>query len=254
MSQSTSRLNAMQFVEQVLDTHPTIAVFDCDGTLWKGDSGADFFYWEMEQGFIAPEIILAIKHRYNEYLAGRVDELTICGEMIQINKGVEDALLRRAAIEFFGSIVAPRIFPEMLQLIWRLAEQGCQVWAVSSTNNWVVEAGASAFGIPAERVLAATLAVENGRVTDRLLRVPTDELKQTAIEEVIARRVDAVFGNSMHDFAMLEKAREAYAIHPNRDLEARAIELGWTVYWPDGTPSPDKKIVDPAVDHGEHSH
>jgi phosphoserine phosphatase len=153
--------------------------------------------------------------------------------MIQINKGVEDLRLRAAASEFFGKIVAPRIFPEMLELTRQLAQQGCELWAVSSTNNWVVEVGAAAFGIPPERVLAATLAVEDGRVTDRLLRVPTDELKQTAIEEVIARPVHAVFGNSIHDFAMLEKARDPYAIHPNRELETRAAELGWTIYWPE---------------------
>ncbi len=235
MIQPTLSLSAVQFLQQVLDRRPAIAVFDCDGTLWSGDSGADFFYWEMEQGFIAPEIIPAIKHRYSEYLAGRVDELAICGEMIQINQGVEDARLREAAREFFGKIVAPRIFAEMLELTRQLAGQGCELWAVSSTNNWVVEAGAAAFGIPPERVLAATLAVEDGLVTDRLLRVPTDELKQTAIEEIIARPVDAVFGNSIHDFAMLEKARNAYAIHPNRELETRATELGWTVYWPEAS-------------------
>jgi phosphoserine phosphatase len=128
--------------------------------------------------------------------------------------------------------VAPRIFPELQQLTRQLAAQGCELWAVSSTNNWVVEAGAAAFGIPAERVLAATLAIEDGLVTDRLLRVPTDELKQTAIEEVIGKPVDAVFGNSMHDFAMLERARDAYTVNPNRDLEAKAAELGWNVYWP----------------------
>jgi phosphoserine phosphatase len=234
LSQPSLSLSAVQFVQQVLASRPAIAVFDCDGTLWSGDAGADFFYWEMEQGFIAPEIIPAIKHRYSEYLAGRVDELAICGEMIQINKGVEDARLRKAARdEFFPNVVAPRIFAEMLELTRQLAQHGCEMWAVSSTNNWVVEAGAAAFGIPAERVLAAALAVEDGLVTDRLLRVPTDELKQTAIQEVIARPVDAVFGNSMHDFAMLERARNAYAIHPNRELETRATELGWTVYWPE---------------------
>jgi phosphoserine phosphatase len=235
LNHPTLSLSAVQFLQQVLAGRPATAVFDCDGTLWSGDSGADFFYWEMEQGFIAPEIIPAIKHRYSEYLAGRVDELAICGEMIQINKGVEDARLREAAREFFANIIAPRIFPEMLELTRQLAQQGCEVWAVSSTNNWVVEAGAAAFGIPPERVLAATLAVEDGVVTDRLLRVPTDELKQTAIEEVIARPVDAVFGNSMHDFAMLERARDAYAIHPNRELEKQATELGWTIYWPEAS-------------------
>jgi len=45
--------------------------------------------------------------------------------------------------------------------------------------------------------------------------------------------VDAVFGNSMHEFAMLARARDAYAINPNRDLEAKAAELSWNIYWPE---------------------
>lgn len=233
MSHSSPTLTAVQFVQQVLVTRPAIAVFDCDGTLWSGDAGSDFFYWEMANGFIAPEIVSAIIHRYNEYLAGRVDELAICGEMIQINKGLPVERLRTAAREFFREVVKPRIFPELQELTDQLVAQGCELWAVSSTNNWVVEEGAAAFGIPRERVLAATLAVEDGLVTDRLLRVPTDELKQAAIEEVIGRPVDAVFGNSMHDFAMLEKAKVAYAVNPNPELEARAKALGWKVYWPE---------------------
>jgi phosphoserine phosphatase len=233
LSHSSPTLSSVQFVQQVLATHPAIAVFDCDGTLWSGDAGAEFFYWELERGLVSPEIANAIRHRYDEYLAGRVDELAICGEMIQINKGVTDRRLRDCASEFFDAVVRRRIFPEMRELTRQLAAQGCELWAVSSTNNWVVEAGAAAFGIPAERVLAATLAVEDGLVTDRLLRVPTDELKQTVIEGIIGRPVDAVFGNSMHDFAMLERAKSAYAVNPNADLAAMATELGWSVYWPE---------------------
>lgn len=232
MSHTSLSPTSVQFVQKVLATRPAIAVFDCDGTLWSGDAGADFFYWEMERGLIAPEVVAAIKERYNGYLAGQVSELAICGEMIQINKGVPLARLREAAREFFGEVVRPRIFPELLDLTHQLVAQGCEVWAVSSTNNWLIEEAAGVFGIPIERVMAATLAVDNGIVTDRLLRVPTDELKQTAIEEVIKRKVDAVFGNSMHDFAMLEKAKNAYAINPNPDLAVKAAELGWTVYWP----------------------
>jgi phosphoserine phosphatase len=233
LSHTSPSLTSVQFVQQVLVTRPSIAVFDCDGTLWSGDSGADFFYWEMERGFVPAEIIPEIKHCYSEYLAGRVDELSICGKMIQINKGVSLERIREGAREFFHQVVEHRIFPEILELTRQLSAQGCELWAVSSTNNWVVEAGAAAFGIPAEHVLAATLAVEDGLVTDRLLRVPTDELKQTAIEEVIGRTVDAVFGNSMHDFAMLEKAKAAYAINPNPELAEKAKELGWRVYWPE---------------------
>ena len=224
---------ASVFLQQVLATRPAIAVFDCDGTLWWGDAGADFFYWELERGLVAPEIVPQIKHRYDEYLAERVDELTICGEMIQINKGVAQERMRQAARQFFHEVVGRRIFREMQELTRRLAEQGCELWAVSSTNEWVVEVGAAEFGIPPERVLAATLAVEDGLVTDRLLRVPTDELKQTLIEEVIGRPVDVAFGNSIHDFAMMEKAKSAYAINPNPDLWSKATKLGWNVYWPE---------------------
>ncbi len=67
----------------------------------------------------------------------------------------------------------------------------------------------------------------------KLIRVPTDELKAMAIREVIQRDVQAVFGNSIHDLAMLELARDAYAVNPNPDLAAEARQRGWTVYFPD---------------------
>ncbi len=110
MSQSTSTLTPIQFVQQVLATKPEIAVFDCDGTLWSGDAGADFFYWELERGYVAPEVEKAIRERYDGYLAGQVSELAICGEMIQINKGVPDAKMREGAKEFFRTVVAPGSF------------------------------------------------------------------------------------------------------------------------------------------------
>jgi len=87
----------------------------------------------------------------------------------------------------------------------------------------VVEAGAARFQIPRERVLAACLHHEEGLATDRLHRVPTGNLKAEAIREVIRRPVDGVFGNSVHDLAMLEIARYPFCINPNPDLEQVAI-------------------------------
>ena len=100
---SSPSLDAIQFVQQVLATRPTLAVFDCDGTLWSGDAGADFFYWEIAQGIHrAGDCSRDHGQRYNEYLAGRVDELAICGEMIQINKGVPGCMLARARPRVFS--------------------------------------------------------------------------------------------------------------------------------------------------------
>ncbi len=172
---------ATEFVDSVLALKPAIAVFDCDGTLWSGDAGADFFYWEIERGLVSREVGELARARYDDYQAGRVGEEQMCGEMVTINRGVSCEALYRTAAEFFDEVVAHRIFPELQELTHRLKEQGCELWAVSSTNNWVVEVGAERFGIARDRVLAASVDVENGCASDRLIRVPTDELKAIVI-------------------------------------------------------------------------
>lgn len=221
-----------EFVDHVLGLKPSIAVFDCDGTLWSGDAGADFFYWEIERGIVSPEMATWARERYDAYKAGKVSEVEICGEMVAMNRGVSQERMQQAAHEFFDDVVAHRIFPELQELTHRLTKQGCQLWAVSSTNNWVVEVGAERFGIPQKRILAASVEVENGLATDHLIRVPTDELKVAAIREVIGRPMEAVFGNSVHDQAMLEIAKWPFCVNPNADLQQVARERGWPIYQP----------------------
>lgn len=223
---------AGEFVRSVLELRPRIAAFDCDGTLWSGDAGADFFDWEMALGLIPADVVRWIRPRYADYKAGKVDEDVMCGEMVTIHKGLTEKDLEAAAERFFADVVTPRIFPEMQVLTKALAEAGCELWAVSSTNEWVVRAGTRHFGIPDDHVLAACVHIENACASDRLKRVPTDEGKATAIREVIARDLDAAFGNSMHDAAMLEVAPRAFAINPNPDLEQLARKRGWTIYHP----------------------
>jgi phosphoserine phosphatase len=223
-----------QFIASVLALKPSIAVFDCDGTLWSGDAGADFFYWEIERGLVSPEVGEWALARYKEYVAGNVGEEQMCGEMVTMNRGLSHEALQRAAEEFFDEKVSQRIFPELLELTRRLAGQGCELWAVSSTNDWVVEAGARRFGIAQDHVLAACVHIEDGCATDRLVRVPTDELKVIVIRDVIGKPMEAVFGNSIHDQAMLEMAKWPFCVNPNPDLEQVARKRGWMVYWPAG--------------------
>ena len=226
---------ASEFIESVLALKPAIAVFDCDGTLWNGDSGRDFFYWEIERGLVSREIADAMLARYRLYVAGEVGEEPMCAEMVTMHRSLPIDDLHRAAEEFFVEVVSPRVFPEMLELTRRLAAQGCDLWAVSSTNNWVVEAGAARFGIARDHVLAACVHAENGHATDRIHRVPTGNLKAVAIREVIGKPVHGVFGNSIHDHAMLEMAKHPFCINPNPDLEQAAKQKDWPIYWPVGT-------------------
>jgi phosphoserine phosphatase len=226
---------AQQFIDSILALRPRLAVFDCDGTLWSGDSGADFFYWELERKIVPPQIAEWAVPRYEDYKAGNVGEEVMCGEMVTINAGLSEQLLEEESEEFFSRVVAGRIFPEMLRLTRELAAAGTELWAVSSTNLWTVRAGVKRFGIPAENVLAAAVHVEAGYATDRLVRVPSGPAKAMAIAEVVRRPVDACFGNSIHDLAMLNLAAHPFVINPNPDLEGIARKRAWKIYWPQQT-------------------
>jgi phosphoserine phosphatase len=122
----------------------------------------------------------------------------------------------------------------MRQLISELQDSGCDIWAVSSTNEWVIGEAMKHFGIPQGKILATSVEIENGIITDRLIRVPSGIGKPKAILEVIGRPPDAAFGNSRWDVEMLLIARYAVAVNPNPDLEQVARQRGWTVYWPEG--------------------
>lgn len=227
---------ANEFLESVLRLEPRVAAFDCDGTLWSGDAGERFFDWEIREGNIVPDAIgRSMRERYAAYKRGEVDETTMCGEMVTMHQGISELKMLDAASRFFDELFVVQIFPEMRELVRRLEENDCEVWAVSSSNEWVIRAGMKYFGIPESRILAAKVEVDGGAVTDRLIRVPSGAGKPQALREVVKKEVDAAFGNSRWDGEMLAMAKHAFAINPNADLESAARERGWRIYFPEGT-------------------
>jgi phosphoserine phosphatase len=177
-------LTTTEFHARVHALNPRIAVFDCDGTLWSGDAGSTFMRWTMGEldapALLAPDRIAWLDERYEGYKRGEVSELAICGEMVQVYAGIRIETLRAAAAEFFRTHIEHRIFSEMRQLVTELQSSGCEIWAVSSTCDWVIEEGVRRFNIPADRVLAARVAPKDCLATTMLLDVPTDQGKVTA--------------------------------------------------------------------------
>jgi len=239
---------AQHFLESVLQLRLEVAAFDCDGTLWSGDAGETFFDWEIKRGVVTPEVARAMRARYAEYKAGNVSEDDMCGEMVTMHEKLSDAAVMEAATEFMSSAFPGRVFPEMQELVNRLHDAECEIWAVSSSNEWLIRAGMKQFGIPHDRILAAKVELDGNLVTNRLVRVPSGPGKLRALREVVNRTIDAAFGNSKWDTDMLAHARHAFAVNPNPDLEALARQRGWTVYFPDGMARPTASRT--VVPHG----
>ncbi len=228
----TPKWTAQEFERLVLDCNPKVAVFDCDGTLWGGDAGYGFMVWSLEQGLVSRSTSDWIDTRHRAYQQGHVSELDICGEMVQIYAGLRDQELRDAAARYVKKFVRERIFPELLSLVAALRKAGVKIWAVSSTNKWVVAEGVRDFGISEDHVLAAEVRVKSGIITTEILDVPTDEGKATTLRRIGLNRPDAAFGNSIHDLAMLEIARCAFPVNPSPALLQAAAKNGWGYFRP----------------------
>lgn len=227
----------------VFANNPRVAVFDCDGTLWGGDAGYGFMVWSLEQGLVSRSTSDWIDNRHRAYRAGQVSEETICGEMVQIYAGLREEELRAAAARYYQEFVRGRIFPEMAALVAALRKAGVELWAVSSTNRWVIAEGVRDFGIPEDHILAADVRVTNGTITSDLIDVPTDEGKATALQRVGLPAPDAVFGNSIHDLAMLEIARQAFPVNPSPALLAAAARHGWGYFRPQAADGVDAAVA-----------
>jgi phosphoserine phosphatase len=219
-------------IESVLALTPKFVVFDCDGTLWSGDAGEGFFDWELKRGVVSDDVVRWARARYAEYRAGKVSEDDMCGEMVTLHEGLKEADVLRLAREFFEEHFVGRLFREMKELVTQLRKMGCDVWAVSSTNQWVIREAMPFIGISPDNILAASAEVKHGIITNKLTRMPSGPGKPKAILEVIGQVPDMAFGNSRWDAEMLTLARHAVAVNPNPDLEKLAKDKTWTIYWP----------------------
>ena len=226
------RWTAQEFERLVLGCNPKVAVFDCDGTLWSGDAGLGFMVWSIEQGLVSRSTSDWIDTRHRAYQQGHVSEAEICGEMVQIYAGLREQELRAAAARYVSEFVRERVFAEMVSLVAALRQAGVELWAVSSTNKWVVAEGVRDFGISEDRVLAAEVRTAGGIITTELVDVPTDEGKAATLRRIGLERPDAAFGNSIHDLAMLEIARCPFPVNPSPALLQAAARHGWGYFRP----------------------
>src|SRR5271154_1300820 len=142
------------FISSIISQKPKLAVFDCDGTLWANNSGEDFFYWSLDRNMVSPETDAWARQRYDDYRQGLVGEEQMCGEMTTMYAGLTVTTMEAAAKEFFVALVKPNYFLEMLELTRALVADGCELWAVSSTNEWVVREGIKDFQIPSRNIIA----------------------------------------------------------------------------------------------------
>ncbi len=212
-----------------------LACFDADGTLWNEDLGEALFRW-LAAGHLLPGLggrrdPLEVWHDYEARVAkNRADGY---GWAVQCMAGLREADLVTWCRQMANAW--PNYRPAMVELINGLRSVGYEVWLVSASNAWVIEAATPFVGVPAGNVLGMQVEVDHGVLTDRLVRPLTcNQGKVDAIAKRLGRAPDLAVGDSLGDLEMLETTTLPLVVgrtdKPHAELPKLAASRGWAVH------------------------
>ena len=219
--------------------HRKIAVFDADGTLWRGDLGEAFIQYQLANDLApkAPRAGAWETYFKNSIITEKAAEAY--GWLAQWNEGMSETKLRKLTEEFFDTQWKQNIFVPMQSLVAAFQKVGFETWVISGSMRWVVEAGAAHFNIPRERVRGSSVAVRNGVLTGAVdYDIPYREGKARLIASHLKDSPLFGAGNTYWDKELIQTSTElglaVYSEHQgevNYESEQKLQELAKKQGW-----------------------
>ena len=160
-------------VEETIQTlksnssHPLIAAFDADGTLWDTDLGENFFQYQIDH-----HCVPLPANPFNYYLELKKkngDPREAYAWLAQINKDQTISDVRKWSQSAFDELVPFPLFTEQKRLIELFLENQVHIYIVTASVSWAVETGAKTLGIPIENVIGIETLIQNNLVTSETL-------------------------------------------------------------------------------------
>lgn len=211
-----------------------LACFDADGTLWSEDLGEALFRW-LAAGHLLPVLGSRDPRDVWEEYETRVAKNRAQGYAwaVQCMAGLKEGELVKWCQQL--AYAWPNCRPAMVGLVKGLSEAEYEVWLVSASNAWVIEAAAPFVGGKVEQVLGMRVEVDGTTLSDRLvLPLTCNQGKVDAIAQRLGRAPDLAVGDSLGDLEMLEAAKLPLVVgrydKPNADLPRLAASRGWAVH------------------------
>lgn len=141
---------------------PYYAAFDADGTLWDSDVGENFFQYQIEACNIkALQGIDPWQHYYNLKKVHPPDAYLWLAQICSGFSLGQVRLWAKKSIEARPLV----IFESQKKLIAELIHRNVQVYVVSASNHWSVEAAVSVIGLPLTSAMGVKTKVTGGIVT-----------------------------------------------------------------------------------------
>ncbi|MDP3277521.1 MAG: DUF924 family protein [Deltaproteobacteria bacterium] len=232
-------------IHAILDAHPGgIVAFDCDGTLWSGDVGDDWFdQLTLHEGLseVAHAAVCALAQAHGVATdgdagalgarliaaahAGEFPEDALYSMMAWAAAGRDLAACEAIAERTFARFgLAERVLDETKQVLDAARARGCALVAVSASPKVVIACALKRLGIEVEAICAAEARWVDGVMSTELVSpLPYGEQKATLLRaQARGRAVALVLGDSAFDGAMMLLAAQGLMVRPKPALRAFA--------------------------------
>jgi len=215
-----------------------LALFDLDGTLLPIDSDHAWGEFMIALGWVdAASFRSGNDAFYAQYRAGALDIDAYIDFATAPLRAQDAAACAQAHRRFMREVIAPALRPAAKELVEAHRARGDRLALVTSTSDFITAPIAAAFAIDA--LIATRLErAADGTPTGRIAGVPAfREGKVARVGQWLAAsgtdwagfsRI-SVYGDSVNDLALLEKATDPVATNPSPELEAIARARGWRV-------------------------
>ena len=211
----------------------SLAIFDLDNTLLRGDSDHVWGEFLIEQGAVDRDRFARENNRYYAaYLAGTLDIHEFL-EQHQLRPLAEHdrATLERWRNEFMRTRILPLIAPQARALVEKHRSQGHTLLIITATNRFITAPIAAEFGIA--HLIATELEERDGRFTGKVAGVPSyREGKVERLGEWLVAHGEILedswfYSDSHNDLPLLTRVDHPVAVNADPVLADYAREQGW---------------------------
>lgn len=212
----------------------TLAIFDLDNTLLRGDSDYEWGRFLVQQGVVdSAEYERENQRFYDDYKAGRLD---IYGFLKFALRPLADNSMEQLAVwheQYMAKHVQQMITPAARELVDKHRARGDTLLIITATNRFVTAPIANEFGI--DNLLATDPEVINGQYTGEVAGIPCfQEGKVTRLHEWLSESGETLDGSwfytdSHNDLPLLREVDHPVAVNPDKQLEAEAGKHGWPI-------------------------
>lgn len=210
----------------------TLAIFDLDNTLLRGDSDHAWGEFLVGKDAVDAETYRVANERYYaQYVAGTLDIHEFLAFALKPLARHDRATLDAWHREFMQARVRPMITSAARALVADHRARGHRPLIITATNRFVTAPIAAEFGIP--DLIATEPEERDGRFTGRVAGVPCyREGKVTRLRAWLAANGETLadswfYSDSHNDLPLLNQVEHPVAVNPDARLQDEAHRRGW---------------------------